>query len=331
MRPRKKDRHLPACVYRRHGAYWLVKAGKWMRLGSELPEALTEYARLAQRPTGAMADLIDRAIAHIEPKLAANTRAQYRLAATRLKDILAEFRPDQVLPRHVAAIKAHYATTPNMGNRILSVLRQVFALAVEWQEVDSNPCIGIRRHAEARRTRYLTDAEYQAIRQAACPTLAAIMDVAYLTGQRIGDVLGIRLADIEDGGILFQQQKTGARLRVAMTDDLRQAVTAARALRTTVKGMTLFHNRRGGRYAYGTIRDMWDRACAKAGIEDAHLHDLRAKALTDAKRESKDPQTLAGHTNPAMTQRYIRQREIPTAQPPSFGQLADLFGQKFAK
>ena len=38
--------------------------------------------------------------------------------------------PGQVLPRDVAAIKTHYADRPNMGNRLLSYLRMVFALAV---------------------------------------------------------------------------------------------------------------------------------------------------------------------------------------------------------
>ncbi|MDV7209852.1 hypothetical protein [Azotobacter beijerinckii] len=55
---------------------------------------------------------------------------QYTAAAERLKDILAEFNPDQVLPRHVAAIKNSMAATPNMGNRVLSFLRAVFTYAV---------------------------------------------------------------------------------------------------------------------------------------------------------------------------------------------------------
>ena len=47
-RPRKKDRHLPACVFQRHGAIWYVKRGKWTRLGptSDLAGALAEYARI---------------------------------------------------------------------------------------------------------------------------------------------------------------------------------------------------------------------------------------------------------------------------------------------
>ena len=39
MRQRKVDRHLPPCVSQKHGAYWLVRAGKWHRLGTNLVTA----------------------------------------------------------------------------------------------------------------------------------------------------------------------------------------------------------------------------------------------------------------------------------------------------
>lgn len=57
------------------------------------------------------------------------------------------------------------------------------------------------------------------------------------------------------------------------------------------------------------MRDLFDRAAAKAGVENAHLHDLRAKSITDAKKQGLDPQALAGHTTEAQTIRYIRDRE----------------------
>ena len=71
MRPRKTDRHLPPCVYLRHGAYYLVRRGKWTRLAADLPEALKEYARLHAQPSGGMAALIDRHIEALAEGLAA--------------------------------------------------------------------------------------------------------------------------------------------------------------------------------------------------------------------------------------------------------------------
>ncbi|MEE2577519.1 integrase, partial [Pseudomonas aeruginosa] len=84
---------------------------------------------------------------------------QYRAVAERLKGMFAEFQPREVLPKHVAQVKTHMASTPNMANRTLTVLRVVFAQALEWGEVDSNPCIGIKPHSEKKRGRYLNDKE----------------------------------------------------------------------------------------------------------------------------------------------------------------------------
>ena len=91
MRPRKKDRHLPACVYQKHGAFYLVRSGKWTRLGADLRSALVAYARgpeaLDKEREGTMPALIREAMPSITRKLAAATRAQYEGAGRRLEEI----------------------------------------------------------------------------------------------------------------------------------------------------------------------------------------------------------------------------------------------------
>lgn len=323
-RRRTTDKHLPPCVYHKHGAFWLVKRGKWEKLAATLPDALAEYARRVQtHSSGSMPELIDRVLAHHSPKLATSTQSQYHIAGEKLKKFMADFTPEQVKSKHVAAIKLHLAETPNMANRVLSVLRIVFQYAVEWQLCESNPCVGIKRHDEAKRTRYITDEEYAAIYAAAPPRLQIIMDMLYLTGQRIGDVLHIRYADIGQDGITFMQQKTGASLLVRWSPDLRATVERARNLHGNLRALTLLHNRRGKTPDYSTTKIQWNRACEKAGVTDAHIHDLRAKSLTHAKQQGFNPQTLAGHTSEAMTDRYIRLRETPQVDGPKLARILD--------
>lgn len=323
-RRRTTDKHLPPCVYHKHGAFWLVKRGKWEKLAATLPDALAEYARRIQtHSSGSMPALIDRVLAHHSPKLATSTQSQYHIAGEKLKKFMADFTPEQVKSKHVAAIKLHLADTPNMANRVLSVLRIVFQYAVEWQLCESNPCVGIKRHDEAKRTRYITDEEYAAIYAAAPPRLQIIMDMLYLTGQRIGDVLRIRYADIDQDGITFMQQKTGASLLVRWSPDLRATVERARNLHGNLRALTLLHNRRGKTPDYSTTKIQWNRACEKAGVTDAHIHDLRAKSLTHAKQQGFNPQTLAGHTSEAMTDRYIRLRETPQVDGPKLARILD--------
>lgn len=319
MRPRKKDRHLPACMYQKHGAYYLVRKGKWERLDSDYQAALLAYARLTTTAAqGGMPALIDKVLKHIQPKLKPNTMLQYEAAAERLKTILAEFEPHEVLPKHVAAIKMDLAGTPNMCNRILSFLRVVFQFALEWQLVDSNPCIGVRRHTEKKRDRYVTDAEFQALLACCSEYMRVIFEMCFLTGQRIGDVLAIRLSDISEAGIEFRQQKTGSKLIVTMTPDIQGVIDRAKALPRKVRGLTLFCTRLGGKpVSYATAKDAFAKAREAAGVANITIHDLRAKSLTDADGQGKDAQKLGGHTDQRMTARYLRGKKPTTAEAPS--------------
>lgn len=323
MRPRQKNRHLPPCVYFRHGAYYLVKSGRWEPLGKDLAAALAEYGRRLQAPIGGMSSVIDAAYAEMLPGLAASTQKQYKLAANKLKKIMVEFAPEQVKPRHVAQMKSALAKTPNMANRVISFLRQVFDYALERELVDSNPVVGIKRLEEKSRGRLISQGEFDAIYVKAGPRLQVIMDLLYFTGQRVGDVLKVRRADLLEDGILFVQQKTGARLIVRWSPVLRTVTNRAGELYGNVRAFTLLHNRRGKAPDYRTVKLQWDKACKAAGVADAHLHDLRAMSISAANRQGKNARALAGHTTEAQTLRYLRDHEIPVVDGPSIGRLID--------
>jgi integrase len=330
MRPRKKDRHLPPCVHHRHGAYYLVRQGKWARLGRDLAGALAEYARTFEAPKGTLSALVDSALNTMKPRLSIGSWKQYQLAARKIKHMLAEFSPEQVKPKHVAQMKLALAETPNTANLCLTVLRQVFEYAVDMQLLESNPAVGIKRLPEPKRERLISREEYDAIYAKADPGLQCIMDLAYLTGQRVVDVLGIRHDALLAEGIAFRQQKTGARLVVRWTPELRAVVDRAKALHGNVRALTLLHNRRGKASDYDTLNAAWRAACDAAGVEDAQFRDLRAMSGTAAEQQGKDPSKLLGHKDKKMTERYLRDRQTPVVDGPSFGQVLDL-GQKVAK
>lgn len=320
-RPRKHNKHLPRGVYLRHGAYYHVKAGHWKRLGATLREALAAYAAIVETPKGGMGQLIDLALGQIRPKVAKSTARQYEGAARRLKKWLREFTPQEVKPKDVAALKVALASKPNYANRCLSLLGQVFDYALEQQLVDSNPVVGIKRHTEAKRKRLLSLAEYEAIYAQAGPRLQVIMDLLIRTGQRPVDVLRIRCVDLTDEGIRFQQQKTGNKGVVPWTSELRAVVERAKSLHGNVRALTLLHNRRGKAPDYSTVKIQWDTARRAASVEDAQLRDLRAFAATWAKKQGKNATELLMHSSPAQTVRYLRDKEEPVVDGPSFGHL----------
>jgi hypothetical protein len=50
-------------------------------------------------------------------------------------------------------------------------------------------------------------------------------------------------------------------------------------------------------------------------VADLHFHDIRAKALTDAERQGCNAQQLASHESRAMTDGYIKHRQVEIVDP----------------
>lgn len=319
MRKRLTNRHLPACVYLKHGSYWYVKGNKWHKLSSDLSEALKLYADAITGPKGGMVELLEEAYDVITLDKSDNTVKQYKLSIDRLKKIFKEFAPDQVTQSHIAQLKNSMASTPNQCNRMLSVLRLAFNHALEHGLIHTNPCTGVMRHKEHKRDVYFSDENFNLIVGKTQHNILRIsMQIQYLTGQRISDVLKIKLEDVLEQGLLFEQQKTGKKLMVRMTPELRHLVDETKYW----NGQTYLMESGAGRpFSYGTVKDAFNRAKRDHGITGVCLNDVRAKSLTDAKRQGLDATLLAGHKNKAMTDRYIRLRELDIATGPQLSRL----------
>lgn len=325
-RPRKAALHLPPCVYHRHGAFWYVKAGKWERLGSDLPTALAAYGRKLEPAGDGMPKLIRAAMdAILSRKLADETKKQYRVAAKILEEAFADFTPEQVRAKDVIRLKRGMADRPVMFNAALSVLKMVFEFALEEELLDDSPAAAVKGYKPNRRDRLLTTAEFDAIHAKASPRLRCMMEIWRLTGQRVMDVARIGMRQLLPEGIQFTQQKTGAKLIVAWTPELRAAVDRATGLNGNVRSISLFNSRqgRGTAPSHSAVNDDWLTAVRAAGVEDAQARDLRAVSGTAAKRQGKNPQALLGHTDAGTTSIYLRDRETPIVEGPTFAKIAD--------
>lgn len=305
-------------MFLKHGRYYYVVGGKWHALSKDYAEALAQYAQRTASTGAGMAALVDRFLIEVAPRRSPKTQKEYRRLGEKLKTVFADFRPEQVKPHHVAAVIDHEAkTAPVQANRLRQLLSVVFAHAVRWGVVDFNPCRDVTGISVKKRDRYITDEEFAKVKAAAGDSIACIMDFCYLTAQRISDVLKVRLSDITEDGVYFEQGKTGKKLRVEITPDLAEVIGRAKGLHNKVRGMTLFHGRGGKQYGYFGISSMFRRACKKAGVENFHIHDLRAKGLTDADRQGHNSQRLGGHSNRATTEHYIKRRVVESATPPT--------------
>lgn len=333
MRKDPFGNQLLSCMYYKSGRYYYVKKNKWHPLSKIYTHAIRQWSDLQGEP-GRWADLVEITYQDYERRYSAgeiadSTWKQYQGIKAKIIHGLALNEPHEITTGMVTQYLEQYIATPNIANRMLTVLKAVFDKGCRTGACDFNPTAGIKRFPEKKRDRYLTDREFMAIRGKANPTIQAIMDICYLTASRIGDVLAIQHQHIATDIIWIRQAKTGQRQEHVMTEELREAVQRAKAIHSIqTLSPYLFHPKgKKTAYQYHGIKNAYQRACKAAGVTNTTLHDLRAKSLTDADRDGIDAQKLAGHTTRAMTERYLRLRRTDVVSGPSLRNLIEAKGK----
>ncbi|MCZ6579250.1 MAG: tyrosine-type recombinase/integrase, partial [Gammaproteobacteria bacterium] len=140
----------------------------------------------------------------------------------------------------------------------------------------------------------------------------------YLTGMRRGDILNLKLVDIDDKkGIYNQQGKTGKKQLFTWTPALRAVIANAKRARKTRNLIYLFTNTHGQQITETGFNSTWRRIRVKANITDVTFHDLRGKAITDANEKGglDYAKALGGHENRDMTERYIKSKSVEEIEP----------------
>jgi integrase len=309
---------LPRRVYLKHGAYYFVTpAGKWLRLSAErdgLPAMLRALADVTDAEMSAerMPGVITRWLVIKRPKWSDKVAEDQKRIGDQMAEAFADVAPSQVSTPLCNEYLRRYADTPRTHNLHRTMLRGVLSLAArEGLREGHNPVNDVPRMDTPGRSRIVSDAEVAAIKAGAMKAtrngaaLVQMIDLAMLTGQRIGDLLRLRWQDVTDDGLRLQQGKTKARLLIEWSPALRAAIAAC------VRGDKIGHvlqTQSGRGYRYAGIRSAWVRACARAGIEDLNIHDLRGRAGVDAMGEDEDirlAQKLLGHKGEAMTRQYV--------------------------
>jgi integrase len=317
-RPRKVNTHLPKYVTVIHGAYWYrpptidrVKQ-KPVRIGPQGQEHLVWKFMLdlkdePQGPVTTLADCFDRYSREVLPTKAPRTQIDYARHVATLRKTFGHMRPEELKKIDIG----RFLDRPKgkiQANRQVAVLSAIYAKLVgKWYVCENNPCIGVERNEAHKRTRYITDAEFDAVRAIAPIRVQIMMDLALLTGQRQGDLLALPLKNVSPEGILFKQGKTGKRLLVGISPSLQAVLDrAAKLLPQNLWGTVVRTSKDGGRpYTSEGFRALWQRVMDKAMrtrvIEERFtFHDIRAKCVSDT-LNIQDAFERAGHTNMAMT------------------------------
>lgn len=284
--------------------YYYQADKKKIPLGPDLGRAKLEWAHLENSSLEAysVAAIIEQYRRKMFPTFKHNTQLGYECY---LKNIIPAFGHlpfDAIRP---ALIREYLdkRSSKISANREISLLSSVWNWArIEDLTAAPNACVGVRKNKEKARTRYVTDEEYRACYARAVPWLQDAMDLALLTGQRIGDVLRMRRDDIREGCLWITQDKTGARVGVEVTGELETTLKRILERPRAVSSVFLVADDRGQRVKFYRL---WYALQQAKGTADWRIHDLRAKAATDV-TDIRHAQMLLGHRSEKTTAAVYR-------------------------
>lgn len=306
----------------KHGAYYFVKANRWHPLGKDYGPALLKYSELVGVPQvvhtvrDALLAYIEHAKTRPEP-IAPATVEGYTYSMANLCSVFGKMALADIDQPMVYRYVTEKGTV--QANRDKALLSAAFSYAKNMGAFKGDdPTKGLEaRNPEKPRKRYVEDAELTALVKAASPKVATIARFIHLMGVRQSDALRVKLTDIDEEGVHYTQGKTGARLVVVWSEELREVVEQARTLWRRFGRVWLFESRPRGKHAGKPIgpytpsglRALWRPVRAKAGLSDVRLHDLRAKAGSDAQTQG-EAQALMGHADGKVTARHYRRKPV---------------------
>jgi integrase len=345
-RKRSKNTNLPPGMQaRRRGKtvyYFYDHGGKPRReesLGKDFVLAVRRWSEIEQTKvpkalSPKFKDACDVYVREVIPTKAPRTQDDNLKELAFLKEFFdAEAPLDEIEPVHIkqylrwrhqkaiAWFESKGQTVPkNAGhvraNREIALFSHIFNNAREiGLTAASNPCSGVKKNSEDGRDVYVEDDLYSRLYNHADEPTRDAMDLAYLAGQRPQDTLNYDERDIKDGFLFIGQGKTGKKLRMEVTGELKAVVDRIRARKSTYKVVStaLVVTETGQRMTLRTLQYRFRTARAAAGIpaKEFQFRDLRAKAgtdKTDSTGDIRQAQMQLGHESITMTESYVRKR-----------------------
>lgn len=279
-------------------------------------DPLGERQARIEAPT--VADGLDRFFAEFAPRriadglLSERTVRDYRAQAERtVRPALGAIKIEAVTRADVERAVAKRA--PVQRNRTVAFVSRLFNVFEdwEWRAPNSNPARRIEKTREQPRDRVLSPSEIQALGATLAdmpdPFAAAALRFLMMTGWRTGEALALRWEHVnfETGAITLPETKTGRDTRIVGA----YALEVLGGLPQVNRNPFIFAGQGLGALTYATLRRRFRQACAKAGIEDASLHDIRRSVATSAAAHGVSVfmlRDLLNHKTVAMANRYAR-------------------------
>lgn len=230
----------------------------------------------------------------------------------------------------VQAVEVGDPGMPATADKWRAALAAVYTWGMSKGLVASNPCEGIAQAFDAKRaarTNYLRgDSLLRFWKALAADPDADVRDLIHLmlyTGQRRGNVLGMRWADVDLSAGVWSLSATQTKQGKAQTTPLvsQALMILQRRFHDAGTPWVFPAVRKIGEGELGPmsetrLRDAWARICTTASIENLRPHDLRHTSGSWLARLGANEairQKALGHQTPAMAARYSHLELDPVA------------------
>ena len=200
-------------------------------------------------------------------------------------------------------------------NRETSALHRMCTLAVHWGWLDTVPGFPDRLRENPPRQGFFEHPEYLAVRAHLPAPWQDILDLAYYSGWRKNEILGLTWDEIDEAGGVIRlspaRSKTLVGRILPISHPIAEALARRRARRNPDSPL-VFH--RDG-IPIRRWRTAWRTACQAAGVPTRFLHDCRRTAARNLIRASVPERVamlLTGHKTRAIFDRYniINEQEL---------------------
>ena len=205
-----------------------------------------------------------------------------------------------------------YLISLNMKNRSKSVykscIKEIFELAVDDGVLNFNPALSIKLKQDEREdVQYYTKEQVNKLLSVADGIIKPYLLIAFNTGMRVGEILGLQLSDFKDGYIHIKRTRTKGMIGSGKTNNAVRIVPYPSFIYKEVEkiqprdNIFIFDNIDDA----SLLRSQWKRVVLDAGVPKYKLYSTRHTFATLMLKDNivsiNELSGLLGHSTPKVT------------------------------
>lgn len=237
-------------------------------------------------------------------KLSLRSKQLYMYYGEKMSEHFGETPVKEIRRSTLLAYIDSHSDHPAQTNLAIRVVSVIFAFGLDMEYVDLNPAARIKKLKIGSHIKW-TPGEVRQVLALGDRKISTAVAIAWYTGQREGDILGMRWRDYDGAYLAVRQQKTGLEMKVKAHKDL---VAILDTIRGDPDDFIISGKKRMSGAAF---RNMLKRRTNKLNI-DKVFHGIRkgvACSMAENGRTISEIAAILGHRSIRMAAYYAEQAD----------------------